>query len=91
MVQKVPLSGLPGANPLFPPTYIFQRKSRLANEAAEIRKQMSRARDMEREAFAQSALDGASELVLEALLRSAAAGVELLEMREVRLHVGAPL
>lgn len=67
--------------------YVFQRRSRLANEAAEIRKQLSRGRDMEREALAQSALDEASESVLEALLRSAVAGVELLEMREVRLGV----
>lgn len=73
--------------PSLPLLYMFQRRSRLANEAAEIRKQLSRDRDMERESLAHSALEKASESVLEALLRSAVAGVELLQMREVRLGV----
>lgn len=61
----------------------FQRKGRLANEAAEIRKQLSSGRDAEREALALSALEEAFDSVLEALLRSAAAGAEFLETREV--------
>lgn len=62
---------------------VFQRKGRLANEAAEIRKQLSHGRDAEREALAQSTLEAVSDSVLEALLSSAVAGVELLAMQEV--------
>ncbi len=62
---------------------IFQRKGRLANEAAEIRKQLSSGSDAEKEALVQSALEEVFDSVLEALLRSAAAGAELLEMQEV--------
>lgn len=55
----------------------------MANEAAEIRKQLSSGRDAEKEALVQSTLEEVFDSVLEALLRSAAAGAELLEMREV--------
>lgn len=72
------------SHPSFRLRRVFQRRGRLANEAAEIRKQLTRGRDTEREVLALSALEEASDSVLEALLRSAVAGVELLEMREVR-------
>lgn len=61
----------------------IQRRDRLANEAAEVKRQLSRGRDVEMESLAQSALDVASGSVVEALLRSAVAGAEVLETQEV--------
>lgn len=87
VVVQIPQPGSQNFFPLHfvtPPLHAYQRKSRLANEAAEIRKQLSRGSDMEREALAHSALEGAFESVLEALLRSAVAGAEMMEMREVK-------
>lgn len=60
-----------------------QRRGRLANEAAEIKKQLLHCRDKEMEALVKPVLEAASDFVLEALLVSAAARVELLELREV--------
>ncbi|CAN0287228.1 unnamed protein product, partial [Ectocarpus sp. 12 AP-2014] len=61
----------------------LERRGRLANEAAEVRRQLSRGRDVEIESLAQSAVDVASGSVVEALLRSAVAGAEVSEIQEV--------
>lgn len=66
---------------------LVQRRGRLANEAAEIKRQLLHVREAQEQILAEPALEAVFDLVVEGMLRSAAAGVELLAIQEVRRQV----
>lgn len=66
----------------------MQRRSRLANEAAEIKRGYELEREMAEQKIVAPALDAAFDAVAAATLMSAAAAAELLEAQEVRNEGG---
>lgn len=60
----------------------------MANEAAEVRKQLVHEREQKEDSLAEPALDAAFDSVIEAVLRSVAAKAELVAMQEVRTGQG---
>ncbi|CAM9339893.1 unnamed protein product, partial [Laminaria digitata] len=63
----------------------LERRSRMANEAAEVRQRLVHEREQKEDLLAEPALDVASDSVIEAVLRSVAAKAELMAMQELEV------